>query len=414
MGGYKPSGLRVLSGPVSPASPLSPLPSQLHFPLLPTARFSPSTPTFGSISKYMEAPPEPMPWLWSCHKCHSRYPLGATRRCLNDGHPFCGGTSVDKVTGKIKRHRACASEFDYIGWEDFGSWRSKTVKHHKPATKFRKDCEHHCDFPSACHWKTRHTPKKRADFGFLDPNCLGTEPSAPPPPEKSSLKKTGGVIIDKLVKAAGKGTSQLTTLLSTIEEEKNFMSMPGYIPASVDTPISTSSVKTVPKLPELPSMVHGVDMSFPVMDFSKLTVQHDYAHSLDNEVEEDSIPSENSPPELFSSVSSSDDEDVDMVDLLSEDLTSPQRPPLSPTSAPTLDLLSFNFGIDLHRCSQTSAGATAALDLDVDGVGLALGSPTKPVCEERWDDALDVGERFDDEHMLWARDLDSLAGKIVV
>lgn len=156
MGVYKPlfaplqpSGLRVLSGPVSPASPLSPLRSQLHFPLLPSARAMPSSSTFGSISTAVAASPETMPWIWSCHKCHARYPLGATRRCLHDGHFFCGGTTVDKVTRKVKRHRACASEFDYLGWEDFGNWKRHQAEH-RPMDKSHKNCEHQCDFPSAC------------------------------------------------------------------------------------------------------------------------------------------------------------------------------------------------------------------------------------------------------------------------
>ncbi len=392
MGPYKPSGLRVLSGPVSPSSPLSPLPSQLHFPHLPNPRSTPFKPTFGSTNKEVEAPFGAMPWMWSCHKCHTRYPLGVTRRCLNDGHRFCGGTSVDKVTGKMKRHRACGSEFDYIGWEEYGSWK-RPANYQKPANKSHKNCEHQCDFPSACHWNTRHSPRKNADFGFLDPKCLGTESSASSALEKSTLKKTGSGLIDKLVKAAEKRTTQLTTLLSTIEEEKHFAAMPEYIEAP-------------PKLPELPP-VDGLRLVLPAMDFSSFKESLEDHHISAKDIESDPAPSENSPPELSSSVSSLDDEDADMADWLSED--SPSSPPRSPTSAPPPEFISFNFNIDPHHGPQASAQTTSPIspsrnewDLTTGGIGIALGSPTKSAYEGRWDDrtAVDVVES---EHIRFSR-----------
>ncbi len=409
MGVYKPSGLRVLSGPVSPASPLSPLPSQLHFPLLPSARSNssiPSTPTFGGISDEVEVPPKAMPWIWSCHKCHTRYPLGAIRRCLNDGHLFCGGTTVDKVTGKVKRHRACASEFDYIGWEDFGSWKRR-VAQPKPANRSHKNCEHQCDFPSACHWNARHAPKESANFGFLDPKCLGTESNASPTPEKSTLKKTSSVFIDRLVKAAEKRTTQLTTLLSISEEEKNFASMPEYIEAS-------------PKLPDLP-LANGLELSFPVMDFSSFKEHKEHLddhHLSPRDVESDPTPSENLPPDLSSSVSSSDDEDVDMTDWLSED--SPSSPLRSPTSAPHSEFISFNFNIDTSHSPQASAEATSpvsprrnAWDFTAGDIGIALGSPTKPAYGEMWDHLTEM-DGLEKEHMRWDKELSILGGQLGV
>lgn len=153
MAAHKPiqaSGLRILSGPISPASPLSPLRAQLHFPNLPSPRLTPPSPSFNKSPKTLGAPLDAMPWIWSCHKCHTKYLLGATRRCLHDGHYFCGGTTVDKKTGKTKRHRACASEFDYIGWEDFGSWRRR-LKEQKSPGRTHTNCEKQCHFPSACH-----------------------------------------------------------------------------------------------------------------------------------------------------------------------------------------------------------------------------------------------------------------------
>lgn len=109
-----PSSLRILSGPISPASSTS-----SHIPMLfpkfssPQAKIPPAFQLSNQIS--VEPPSTPMPWIWSCHRCHTRYLLGATRRCLHDGHYFCGGITVDKVSGKVKKHKACISKFDYTG-----------------------------------------------------------------------------------------------------------------------------------------------------------------------------------------------------------------------------------------------------------------------------------------------------------
>lgn len=68
-----------------------------------------------------------MKWLWACHICHRQYNLSVTRRCLDDGHYFCAGTSVVRSrrdgTKKLRRHKACASEFDYAGWKEWGVWK---------------------------------------------------------------------------------------------------------------------------------------------------------------------------------------------------------------------------------------------------------------------------------------------------
>jgi hypothetical protein len=68
-----------------------------------------------------------MKWLWACHLCNRQYNLSVTRRCLDDGHYFCAGTSVVRSrkdgSRRLRRHKACASEFDYAGWKDWGVWK---------------------------------------------------------------------------------------------------------------------------------------------------------------------------------------------------------------------------------------------------------------------------------------------------
>ena len=119
----------------------------------------------------------PLPWIWSCHQCRTRYPLGATRRCLNDGHYFCGGTTVSEISGKlIKQHKACGSEFDYGGWKDMAAWRKSLrrtepnedfedeweggeVVEDIPSAKKETSCEATCFYPSDC----RHDRKRVAE-----------------------------------------------------------------------------------------------------------------------------------------------------------------------------------------------------------------------------------------------------------
>ncbi|KAK7552488.1 hypothetical protein IWX49DRAFT_630308 [Phyllosticta citricarpa] len=120
---FKSSRLAIPPSPFSPRLPLTPPATppkaQLPRPSNKRALSSPSTPP----------PSAPLNWLWQCHVCYRAYPLGATRRCLDDGHYFCSGTTaVSKRKGKAssrrtKRHRACASEFDYSSWKAWGEWR---------------------------------------------------------------------------------------------------------------------------------------------------------------------------------------------------------------------------------------------------------------------------------------------------
>lgn len=131
------------------------------------------------------------------------YQLAVTRRCLDDGHLFCAGTTVIKRSKKngykkTIRHQACASEFDYQGWKAWGIWRRALAEdvaaaelqfankdqglavrnHIVPSegqwlngrwmqdlspTQSTKDCEARCDYPSECRWGKQygvHTPVK--------------------------------------------------------------------------------------------------------------------------------------------------------------------------------------------------------------------------------------------------------------
>lgn len=163
--------------------------------------------------------------MWSCHICHSNFPLGATRRCLHDGHYLCAGNTTNKRTRRSKKHKACSSEFDYDGWNKWGRWRRNNTQDQKHVIYRGKDCSNHCDFPSHCQRQNvrivesinlESALSQQADpattFDQIIESAL-TEPDLP------VLKRTSSTL-GRLIKAAEKRTAQITTMLTPIQEEQ--------------------------------------------------------------------------------------------------------------------------------------------------------------------------------------------------
>ncbi|KAK4497951.1 hypothetical protein PRZ48_010607 [Zasmidium cellare] len=170
---FKSSYLSIPPTPFSPRLPITP-------PASPPKTFTKSTThTHLKASTDLLPPPaDPLPWLWQCHRCKRVYQLGVTRRCLDDGHFFCAGSTVVKRSKKnnykkVVRHQACASEFDYQGWKGWGVWRNEIQAQVKAAEalvrveegvwfkglfgkgKQGKDCWNECHYPSECTWSKR-------------------------------------------------------------------------------------------------------------------------------------------------------------------------------------------------------------------------------------------------------------------
>ncbi|KAF2195325.1 hypothetical protein K469DRAFT_649146 [Zopfia rhizophila CBS 207.26] len=191
---FKSSRLAIPPSPFSPRVPITP-------------RYIPTrarTQTFQSHSSSSPPPPSPLQWLWQCHQCQRTYTLGVTRRCLDDGHFFCAGTTTVKTwrkayknPKKVRRHKACASEFDYQGWKYWGKWRrsecsdslidGSSSSSSSPESESdsiesgptKKNCWINCDFPSECRWGRQfgvHTPIS------VQPSMMPVSPTAPPPP----------------------------------------------------------------------------------------------------------------------------------------------------------------------------------------------------------------------------------------
>lgn len=183
---FKSSHLSTPPSPFSPRLPLTPPASP------PNARSSSISSSKRELSSPSTPPPSPaLKWVWQCHICHRTYPLGATRRCLDDGHYFCSGVTTVKTwrastnpRKRTKKHRACPSEFDYAGWKKFAHWRRSeeairnvsfdTVSDsddttggdcsnfpsltlvRTPQKRTHRDCWNRCDFPSECRWGSQY------------------------------------------------------------------------------------------------------------------------------------------------------------------------------------------------------------------------------------------------------------------
>ncbi|KZM25350.1 uncharacterized protein EKO05_0000626 [Ascochyta rabiei] len=190
---FRSSHLSIPPSPFSPRSPLTPVPR-------PKKHGHATGINTTAISTQPPAPNSPLQWVWTCHACTRAYPLGATRRCLDDGHHFCAGTTTAKSWRKdgsrkqVRRRRACSSEFDYLGWKDWGRWRRSQPARRSVGRPIQplildtgdekeKNCWRNCDFPSQCRWGKQagiHTPTPtRVEFPASAPSSETWACSAP-------------------------------------------------------------------------------------------------------------------------------------------------------------------------------------------------------------------------------------------
>ncbi|PSN64360.1 hypothetical protein BS50DRAFT_459653, partial [Corynespora cassiicola Philippines] len=196
---FKPSYLGIPPSPFSPRAPVTPQ-------AIPQRRIG----TYPVPDTSEPLPSCPLQWVWQCHQCHRTYALGVTRRCLEDGHNFCAGTTTVKSwrrptrPRKIKRHRACASEFDYQGWKTWGVWRRSGRRDSIYDDEY---CWNTCDYPSECRWGKRfgvHTPVA-AGFPTSERTTL-VEPSSPAPTTFEGILKPE--ICKESTSTAGKKTEK--------------------------------------------------------------------------------------------------------------------------------------------------------------------------------------------------------------
>ncbi|KAK0253178.1 hypothetical protein LTS09_011849 [Friedmanniomyces endolithicus] len=235
---YKSSRLAAPPSPFSPRLPLTP-PST-------TARARTSSTSPKSSQKTaveLPSPPaDPLRWLWQCHLCGRVYQLGTTRRCLDDGHYFCAGTTTVKrsrrTNKKTVRHKACCSEFDYQGWKTWGVWR-RSVAEMRDAASSDVDVDavlplHVPTVPREGEWLNGTWAKTSVARGTKKPSALRKDCSAstpPPPPsvapvvpEKNEKPKTtfDDILLDAsdASQSTAAGHSPKTATINSKETER--------------------------------------------------------------------------------------------------------------------------------------------------------------------------------------------------
>lgn len=168
-----------ISTALSPSSPPSSPSSQPSTPPRLTLAASPSSRSSTPASLDLEYPPpprSPCAFIWRCHLCGARYPLGATRRCLTDGHYYCYGQDTDKNIKRKRRGKSCTSIFDYQGWDDWNEWRRETrdlnflwgKEDDSPTPGTHSNCWDNCHFPSACRYLDTIQGETYGGASFLD------------------------------------------------------------------------------------------------------------------------------------------------------------------------------------------------------------------------------------------------------
>ncbi|KAL8697781.1 MAG: hypothetical protein Q9201_006940 [Fulgogasparrea decipioides] len=225
----QPSRLRHVSGPRSPPSPLE-FPAKRLRHTSPTRNFN-STSASSSSTRSRDAPPSPYKWMWYCHQCHTGYQIGVTRRCLIDDHVLCYGQPTKTKSKKGKKVRACQSEFDYAGWQNWSAWRRAQTGQESSAAE--RDCSMNCDWPSQCRWAPKQQEQQDGH------NCAEAVSETIPQGQEMLVAPTSGTatqkgksnddVLAKISTATQKLASHWASMLAPIEEEPSPTSIDDFL-----------------------------------------------------------------------------------------------------------------------------------------------------------------------------------------
>ncbi|KAJ9635584.1 uncharacterized protein PV06_02821 [Exophiala oligosperma] len=167
-------------------------------------------------------PDEPMAWVWMCHLCHSRYPLGVTRRCLVDGHYYCAGETDRPSLRRKKKNKSCSSEFDYVAWKAWATWRRKVFQiaphhnHNNPPRTLR-GCEN-CEFPSQCRYPP--SPPQTGTGSKVDEEYARESKKATREEKKENQKKSVTTAAAAATTATSDGSVDFDQILNNILVQK--------------------------------------------------------------------------------------------------------------------------------------------------------------------------------------------------
>lgn len=256
----QPSHLRHSYTPRSPASPLESIPKRMRR-TEPTASSDSSSDSDSSTESVSSGPPpSPCKWMWYCHECRTGYELGVTRRCLIDDHELCYGQPVKRISKKgKKKHRACQSEFDYIGWQNWGAW--KRMQTGREDRLVERNCSAHCDWPSQCRWAHKKMQEQPAEDkcqavqevaketvqevarGATTPQTEAAPVAATNERTTQALKSTTESPLARVATVARNLTSRWTSLLAPIEEESASATIEDFLDSHKTKDNSTSTTR---------------------------------------------------------------------------------------------------------------------------------------------------------------------------
>lgn len=278
----------------------------------------------------------------------------------------------------MKKHKACISEFDYSGWEDFGRWKRATTR--QTVRPGNKHCEDECVFPSSCHWKEQHAVQK-TELGFLDPSCLDKESESSSAKGKLTVQKDSGNYIGKLRRAAEKRATQVAkAILLPIEEEDQ-------------NPLSSLDATPI---------LNGLGLHFPAMDFSSPKNGGNESRELMEKPQINlAIPKS---PQMSARLDNVWEDDVDMTDWITQDGT--ESPPISPCAQSDADEVPFDFRLEQDHSPQASLAdddspispMRSAWNWTAGDIGVALSPPALPVEDEIWEEEME--DEISDGDML--------------
>jgi hypothetical protein len=207
---------------------------------------APLIPKFVAPTKKTPSPPpsDPLAWVWQCHLCRSRWPLGVTRRCLVDGHFYCSG-DTPQPNLKKKKGQSCSSEFDYVGWKDWGAWKRNALKTISNP-RIARGCER-CEFPSQC----RYGPEEKSliDQQPSSGPMIGVEYTSTAGEEDVARYYSNEIVTSESVltkaEATGKSVQSKTTdFYKAHKALKRSKSVEGKAGDHVAVPVERRKVKT--------------------------------------------------------------------------------------------------------------------------------------------------------------------------
>ena len=191
-------------------------------PFDPSRIFASSSPTIPAKPAEIPLPPKkPLVWVWQCHLCHSRYSLGATRRCLQDGHYYCSGEADRPNLKKKQKGKSCSSEFDYIGWRETAEWQRNVRRVRRLSDEHHPSGCENCEFPSQCRYSVS-TPSSTTTRTTIDPAVLmDVDLSSPLAPTTTPMTASPQPIsiVDKLSRFYKKDAATFESILASVANE---------------------------------------------------------------------------------------------------------------------------------------------------------------------------------------------------